>query len=406
MAVELVLKEIEGGLTSVQGITAAGLHAGIKTEGLDLGLIVSNPAAEAAGLFTTNLFKAAPVRWCEARVSHNPISAILVNSGNANACMGEQGLKDVEAIAAVLAASLNVPPDSLLMASTGVIGKPLPSEKVIKAIPQLVAQLSDKGGQDVARAIMTTDTFAKEIAIEYQMKNRRIRVAGITKGAGMINPSMATMLTFMVTDAPVPEDLLRGMLREAVGKSFHMITVDGDTSTNDTVICLANGLAGGKPIKAESEEARYFAKAIEHVCLKLAQMIVKDGEGATKFVEIFVTGAESSQEAKVIAKAIANSPLVKTAFFGKDPNWGRILSAAGSCGVLFNPDAVELYIGDVKVFRQGGPVGGAWEAEARRVMAEKEFKITLCLTQGKASASVWTCDLSYDYVKINAAYST
>lgn len=292
------------------------------------------------------------------------------------------------------------------MASTGVIGRFLPVEKVISAITPLVDQLSDRWDQDVVKAIMTTDTFPKEIALEYSCQNRNIRIAGMAKGAGMIQPNMATMLAFLVTDAPVPRAHLSVMLQEAVENTFNMITVDGDTSTNDTVICLANGLAGGDPISAESGQGKCFRRAIEYACLRLAHMIVKDGEGATKFVEIRVVQAKDKREAKTVAKAIANSLLVKTAFFGQDPNWGRILSAAGSCGVDFDPEVADLYIGDIRVLSQGLPERGNWEEKAARVMQQTGFTVTLNLNNGNNQASVWTCDLSHDYVKINAAYRT
>ena len=400
------MKEIEGGLTAVPGIRAAAVRAGIKEQGKDLALIVSVPPSEAAGLFTTNRVKAAPVKWSMERIAKNKISAIIANSGNANACTGGKGFADVRTIVSQLSSHLKVPVDSVLMASTGIIGRPMPLEKVTSALPQLVDSLSDQADQNVVEAIMTTDTFPKAVAIEYICENRKIRIAGITKGAGMIQPNMATMLAFLVTDAPIYRDELRSILEEAVEKSFNMITIDGDTSTNDTVICLANGLAKGELIRRESVQGKCLAEALGHVCMKLAQMVVRDGEGATKFVEIRVNKAADRGEAKAIAKAIANSLLVKTAFFGQDPNWGRILSAAGSCGVDFDPNVADLYLGEVRVFSQGLPEKGNWEEQAIQVMRQEAFSVTLCLNSGNNDVSVWTCDLSHDYVRINAAYRT
>lgn len=396
--------ELEGGITAVRGVRAAGVHCGIKKAKPDLALIRTAGSNPVAGVFTTNRVKAAPVSWCQRRLEGGRLSAIVVNSGNANACTGVQGLKDAEAMANFTAAALGCPVEETFVCSTGVIGQYLPMDRIAEGIRVAAGRLREDGGPEAARAILTTDTVPKEAAVELHLDGRRVGVGGMTKGAGMIAPRMATMLAFLATDAPVEASDLQGLLVQAVERSFHCITVDGDTSTNDTVLCFATGQAGGAPLHPGKAGWEAFRDAVFQVAQTLAKKIVADGEGATKLVTVQVTGAPSTEAAHGIAFRVANSPLVKTAFFAQDCNWGRIMAAVGSSGVEVDPDRVDIRIGEIPVVSGGVGLGAEAEKAAHQVMADREFAVTIDLKQGEGKAVVWTTDLSYDYVRANVAY--
>ncbi len=401
------MKDIPGGITAVRGIRAAGIHCGIKSgDKKDLALIVSEPPGVAAGVFTTNRVKAAPVLVTSRLVHAQRVYGIVANSGNANACTGERGVRDAERMSDLAAGLLGVDKGTILVASTGAIGKYLPMEKIETALPGLVQCLRGDDNGDAAAAILTTDTRPKWVAVETSVGRRRVRVGGIAKGAGMISPQMATMLAFLVTDAHVSVDILEAVLREAVDSSFNRITVDGDTSTNDMVLLLANGLARNGVFGLGTAEYVSFSKAVSHVCTELAKMIVRDGEGATKFVEVRVQRARSRADADRIARAIANSCLVKTALFGNDPNWGRILAAAGYAGVDIDVRLLTLRLGEVVLVKGGQPVEEDVSAAAKQAVSGEEVVIALDLGLGEEEACIWTCDLSYDYVRLNAEYPT
>ncbi|MBI5166200.1 MAG: bifunctional glutamate N-acetyltransferase/amino-acid acetyltransferase ArgJ [candidate division NC10 bacterium] len=395
--------KILGGITAVKGVQAAGVACGIKKAGLDLALIASTPPAATAGVFTTNHVKAAPVLLCKRKLHMGRLSALVANSGNANACTGRQGEEDARAMARITAEALRIPEDEVYVASTGVIGQPLDMEKVAWGIRHAASLLRPDGGPDAARAIMTTDAFPKEAAVAYEHGGKRVTVGGMAKGAGMIRPRMATMLAFLATDASVEKNPLQEALRHSVDHSFNLITVDGDTSTNDTVILFANGVSGTAPLKS-GEDMERFQMALNHVTMTLARAIVSDGEGATKLVEVRVEGARTPEEARQVAFSVANSLLVKTAFFGEDPNWGRVMAAIGASGVELRPEAIDIYFDEVKIVERGVGLGREQELEAARVMRGRVFRLEIHLGQGRASAQVLTTDLNYDYVKINASY--
>jgi glutamate N-acetyltransferase/amino-acid N-acetyltransferase len=396
---------VTGGITAVSGILAAGIAAGIKKgETPDLALIVSEKEAVMAGVFTTNKVVAAPVVWDRQRLRRGKGRAILVNSGNANACTGRRGYQDTVKMAALAAKALNVAPEDVWVGSTGVIGKPLPMDKIETAIPILVRRLHRGGGEDAARAIVTTDTTLKMAAASDTIGGRPVTVGGIAKGSGMIHPNMATMLAFLATDAQVPRTVLQQNLRQATERSFNRIPVDGDTSTNDMVLCLANGLTANRPIKPGSAGARRFQALLEHVCLDLAKKIAWDGEGATKLVELSVKGARTAHDALRVANTIATSSLVKTAWFGEDANWGRIMAAIGRSGARIIEDRIAIRIGHVPIVRRGTGLGQHLEEQANAVMKAREFTVTVDLGMGKAATIVWTTDLSPEYIKINASY--
>lgn len=400
------IEKVPGGICAPQGFRSAGVKTGIKSETKeDVAIIYSVKTATAAGMYTQNKMCAAPVKVTKRHLADGTGQAIVVNSGCANACTGEQGMQDATAMARETADALHIEPRDVVVASTGVIGTFLPMEKVSAGIRQACAQLSADGHDSTMRAIMTTDTFVKEISVEFVLGGHVARIGAMAKGAGMIEPNMATMLSFITTDAHITPALLQKALANAVEKSFHAITVDGDTSTNDTVVVLANGLAGNAAIDKEDDLFASFAAALEHVCIYLAKLIVRDGEGATKFLEITVQGARDFADAKLAAKSIANSPLVKTAFFGQDPNWGRIVCAAGYSGADMEQNRVDLWIGGYKIVEQGKGTGFAG-AELQKVMAEKDITMVIDLGVGSAAATVWTCDFSYEYVRINGEYTT
>lgn len=411
----------DGSVTSPQGFRATAVSAHIKYPNrLDLALIVSERDCAAAGLFTTNQVAAAPVivdrETLKANDSH--IRAVLINSGNANAATGQVGLEDARVSKRLVAGALGCAADEVLVMSTGVIGVSLPMERMKAGIAAAGEEINrggaegaegrEVGGLAVARAIMTTDTRPKHLAVRAHLTGGAVMIGGMAKGAGMIHPNMATMLSLITTDAAIAPDVLRGLLQTAVAHSFNRISIDGDTSTNDTVLLLANGASGVTVDDHTSIVA--FSEALNWLCAQLARMIVKDGEGATKFVEIQVCGAKSRADAHAIANTIATSPLVKTAFAGSDPNWGRILAAAGRAGVPFDQHRVSLSIGarqpDELTLLRWGDVLNYREADAAAIFARSEFLIRLDLGAGDANETVWTCDLSHDYVSINADYRT
>jgi glutamate N-acetyltransferase/amino-acid N-acetyltransferase len=386
------------GVTAAKGFQAAGVACGIKKTGaLDLALVVSDHDCACAGMFTTNRVQAAPVVYDKATLAKNrsAIRAVVANSGCANACTGDAGLDDARTTAEETARALGIRAEQVLVLSTGVIGQRLPMEKIRAGVKDAAQKLSPAGGDDAAHAIMTTDTKPKVFAI----RNSQFAIGGMCKGAGMIHPNMATMLAVLTTDAKLAPDSLDQALRHAVNQSFNRISIDGDMSTNDTVLLLANGTSGYTPDLAE------FTDALTQVCVNLAQQLVRDGEGVTKFVELVVTGAHTEADAVRVAKAIANSPLVKTALYGGDANWGRVIAAAGYAGVEVEPAKMKLWFGDVNVFANGMPTDFD-EAASTRAIAGRDVFIRLDLGQGEAHTTVWTCDLSHDYVTINGKYRT
>lgn len=400
------MEKIDGGLSNVPGFKSSGIHCGIKKNGKsDLALIFSEVSAAVAGVFTMNKIKAAPVVLNMAKLKKGQGRAIIINSGNANACTGIQGIKDAEIIVETVSAKLNISQESTFIASTGIIGKPLPIEKILPNIPALVDNLSRNGGGEAAEAIMTTDTFLKEIAVREYIDGKPVTMAGIAKGAGMIHPDMATMLSFIITDINIKHHSLQKALKSSIEKSFNMITIDGDTSTNDTVLILANGRAGNKEIECGTPEFSKIQTMLDFVTQSLAKMIIQDGEGATKFVEIKVRGARHFKEAKKIAFAIANSCLVKTAFFGENPNWGRIMAAIGSTGIEIEEVKVAIFFDDLKIVK-GGISLKQFETPILDILRKDSFTVTIDLGLGGEEAIVWTTDLSCEYVEINAHYDT
>lgn len=403
-----------GSVTSPKGFSAAGAFVGIKKNSKpDLALIWSNAPAKCAVVFTTNMVMAAPLLWNQKAIqSSTEISGIVINSGNANACTGEQGMLDAQSMATTLAEYKSVLPKQVLVASTGVIGVKLPIEKVVQGIGQLAPTLESTAdaGLDAAAAIMTTDTYAKHASVSFKTKNGTVVTLGaIAKGSGMIHPNMATMLGFITTDCHISGSLLTKALKESNESTYNMISVDGDTSTNDMVAILANGHAGNALIDKEDDDYQNFCQALTLLNGTMAKKIVKDGEGATKFLEVQVSAAQSLVDARKIARAIVSSNLVKAAFFGEDANWGRILCAAGYSGAKFSPEKVSISLesatGSLKLMEAGEPTI-LDEELAKTVLAEKEIVIKVNIGNGDWAATAWGCDLSYDYVRINGAYRT
>ena len=392
----------------IKGFRFSAVEAAIKKPGrLDVALIESVQPATAAAVFTTNSVKAAPVLLSMERVAVCPIRALVVNSGNANACTGQQGMEDARATARLVARYLEIDEEEVLVASTGVIGVPLPMDRLTVALHPLVKNLQEGTGLgDVATAIMTTDTFPKMESRQGSAEGKPYTIAGVAKGSGMIMPNMATMLAFVVTDAAVELEWLEQIFSATCDVTFNSITVDGDTSTNDMALILANGVAGHEPLDAHSAGASEFVGLLNEVLLSLAQQIVRDGEGATKFVTITVTGALNDAQAKKAAMAIANSSLVKTAFFGQDANWGRILAAVGYSGVTVDQDRIDLHFDDVMMAKNGVFAGGDAEERGSVVLKKKDFAVTVNLKLGMGCATVYTSDLSHEYVSINADYRT
>ena len=398
------MNECQGGVTAPLGFAAAGIYCGIRKVKKDIAMIVSELPATVAGVFTLNKTQAAPVSVDKIQLGRSSIcSGIVVNSGNANACTGERGLNDAWEMVKSTARVLNVPEKQIMVSSTGVIGQYMPMEKILPAIGELAKTLSRTGSKDAAEAIMTTDTFSKEVAVQFTLGASVVTVGGIAKGSGMIAPNMATMLAFVTTDIAIPQNLLMKALKSANNRSFNRITVDGDMSTNDKVLILANGMAKNKPFAENSEEYLLFAAALEYVLIKLAKMIAKDGEGATKLIEIMVKGARSEDEAAQAARAVANSNLVKTAMHGADANWGRILAAVGYSGIDFNPDDVEISFGDLPILRKNYEIV-LDEEKAKEILMRDSINIVVNLHQGDQFARFWTCDLTKEYVHINASY--
>lgn len=392
---------------SLKGFQFSVIEAAIKKPGRkDLALIWSDVPATAAAVFTTNKVKAAPVLLSAERIATGHCQALIVNSGNANACTGKQGMLDARETSRLLAEELKIDEKLVQISSTGVIGLPLPMDRMRKAIPALVANCGGATLDDLAAAIMTTDTFAKTAVRSGSAGGVSYTVAGTAKGAGMIMPNMATMLSFVMTDAAIDQKLINSLFRQSVDRSFNAITIDGDTSTNDTCLFMANGAAKTPMICASTPDADVFALLLDEVLLDLAKQIVKDGEGATKFVEIRITGACSDSDAKQAALSVANSSLVKTAFFGQDANWGRIFAAVGYSGIEVNPDLLALWFDDVCMARDGVFSGGDAEQRGTEVLRCKEFVVTVDLGLGKGRATVYTSDLSHEYVSINADYRT
>ena len=390
---------------SVPGFKAWGIHCGIKKNGKkDLTIIYSDREAAVAGLFTKNRVKAAPVVLDMARVKSGKGQAIIVNSGCANACTGKRGLADARATAETAAQELGIRADAVYVASTGVIGEFLPMTKIATGIATAAGLLSASGWEPAAEAIMTTDIYPKLSVVQEEIGGKTVTLAGIAKGSGMIHPDMATMLCFIVTDALISAPMLKKALQAATDRSFNVITVDGETSTNDTILCMANGAAGNKRPAAGSKDLKKFQACLDAVTRSLAMQVVRDGEGATKFVEIAVRGAKTPVEAKRAAMAVAKSSLVKTALFGEDPNWGRVMAALGYAGVEMDEARTDIFIGKAKIVENGLGQGKAAEREAASALKQREIQMAIDLHKGKGEASVWTCDLSCEYVKINAAY--
>ena len=397
------IKIVKGGVTSAQGFLAGAVFAGIKASNKgreDMALVASEVPAAAAGVFTTNRVKAAPVRVSKAHLKAKFARAVLLNSGNANACTGPCGIAAAKALAAGTAEVLGCSTGQILVCSTGRIGVALPLDKMKAKLPDLAARLSAKNGSAAAKAIMTSDSFAKEYAVEVRAPGGTFRIGGMAKGAGMINPNMATMLCVVTTDAKISKGTLQNALHHAAERTFNRITVDGDMSTNDTMLALANGAAGGASIKTGTTDYALFLEALNEVCLKLAHMIVRDGEGVSKFVTVQVRGASSLQAARRVAESVANSTLVKCAWAGNDPNWGRILDAAGYCGVRIREELVDIYYDGVAAVR-GGTAAPTPKDKLVKAVSGDRFTVTIDLHQGKAFYTVYTTDLTEKYVELN-----
>ncbi len=392
------------GITAAKGFQASGIQGGIKKGKKDLAVIYSETEAAAAGVFTLNLVQAAPVQLCKAHLE-NPVRALVVNSGNANACTGEQGMRDTQEMAGQTAAALNIAAGQVMVSSTGVIGVPMPMAKVITGIGKAVDSLGKGPEPDIAsaEAIMTTDTVIKQAAYRCSLPEGEIHLAGIAKGSGMICPNMATMLAFLVTDAKIERPLLQELFAEAADKSFNSITVDGDTSTNDTALILANGAAGGSEITKGSAGLPLFKELLFEVCRELALKIVEDGEGLTKVITLNIKNAADEAGARIMARSVLNSPLVKTAFYGEDANWGRILAALGYAGVDFNPTLVDIYIGPYQVAAGGGSVPFS-ETDMKKVLQKRAVSVLIDLKIGSAEVTAWGTDMSHEYISINSDY--
>jgi glutamate N-acetyltransferase/amino-acid N-acetyltransferase len=395
---------INGGVTAPEGFFATGMACGIKKDGKkDLAIVCSEDSAAAAGVFTMNRVKGHSLQLTMEHIKNGYASAIVINSGNANACVGEQGYKDALEIAEITAGLLECTPQEILVGSTGVIGKPLDMNVIRPALEALVSGMDPNGGHDAMEAIMTTDTMFKEIAIEFELQDTRVVIGGMAKGSGMIHPNMATLIGIITTDANISRRLLDKALKEVVEKTFNRVSIDGDTSVCDMVVIMANGMADNAGIIHENEDYEQFIKALEYVCTHLSKLIARDGEGATKLIEVAVEGAGSPGDAYKAASTVAKSPLVKTAIFGEDANWGRIMTAVGYSGADFDPLFTDIYIGDLLVCKSGCAVDFD-EAKAKDILKKSEVRLLIKLNKGVYSDHVWTCDFSYDYVKINASY--
>lgn len=404
------MKSVKGGITSPKKFLVGSTAAGIKKRKKDMTVLLSELPATVAGVFTTNTVKAAPVVWDQQIVAqHQPVSAIVVNSGNANACTGKQGDADVRAMAEQVAQSLHLVPEEVLVCSTGVIGVPLPMQKVLEGINTCTMHMghTSKHASDSAEAILTTDTFTKTLAVEIEIAGKSVKIGGMAKGSGMIHPNMATMLSFITTDAAISQSYLQTLLGNTVVDSYNMISVDGDTSTNDTVLVLANGAAEAPELVPGTKEAQLFEEAFMYVHTELAKQIVLDGEGAGKFIEVEISGAPSKQDARLMARSVISSSLVKTAFFGSDANWGRMLCAMGYSGADFDPSEVSITYaserGMIAVMKDGVPLQFD-EDLAKSILQEKIIYVSAQVGDGEGSSTAWGCDLSYEYVRINGDY--
>ncbi len=401
------MKQIDGGITAVSGIRASGIHAGIKAaDAKDVALIVTDTPATAAGVFTKNSVTAAPVLVCRDHLSDGRAQAVIVNSGNANACTGEVGMANARRMAAATAEQLSIDANLVLVSSTGVIGQQLPMDKIESGIQAAASALSTEGGTDAAEGIMTTDTHPKSVAVEVEVDGVPVRIGGIAKGSGMIAPNMATMLSYLTTDARINAETLQTALNRVVGDTYNLLTVDTDRSTNDTVLILATGAADNADIvTADGEDYEAFYEGLQFVCTELVKMLARDGEGATKLVEVVVKHAKNRNDAESAARAVAESPLVKTAVFANDANWGRIMMAIGKSGAEFDPYQVDVYLADYRLVKNGMDAGYD-EDKATALFAQDPVRITIDLRAGDTEITMWTCDYSYDYIRINADYRT
>lgn len=401
------MKKITGGVTAPAGFLAAGIHAGIKPAPLlDLALLASTHPGVMAGVFAQNRIVAAPVLLGRRQLKQHMGQAVIINSGNANSLTGARGLADAMEMRRLASTALRLPVSSVFVGSTGVIGRPLPMSAIRETVPHLSRILSRSGHKPAAQAIMTTDTIHKEVALQAKIGQRILTIGGMAKGSGMIHPNMATMLAYLTTDAAIAPRALQVALTRAVNDTFNCISVDGDSSTNDTVLCLANGRAGNPAIQVGTPQWEQFYALLYEACLSLALQICRDGEGVTKIVEIVVRGTKTNHEAKKIAQTIATSLLVKTAVFGEDPNWGRIVAAAGRAGVTFNPSKLWLAFNETRVVENCQAVRGPADRQAQRIMRKKRYVMTLSVGNQRGSARLWTTDLTYEYVRINASYTT
>jgi glutamate N-acetyltransferase / amino-acid N-acetyltransferase len=397
---------IDGGITAVPGILAAGLHAGIKASSArDLALVYSSTPATAAGVFTTNKIVGAPVKVSRERLRGGVAQAIVASSGCSNVATGEQGVRDAREMTEIVAKHLRIPEERVLIASTGVIGRNLPMDKIRPALPKLVKALSPQGSRAAAEGIMTTDTHPKEAALRVEIGGRRVTIGGIAKGTGMIHPMMATMFCFVATDLAVEREGLQGAIRRAVTGSFNRISVDGDKSTSDTVVLLANGLAENRPLARGDRRLRAFQLALDALTQRLAVMLVKDGEGATLVIDVRVRGAKTRGDAEMAARSIANSNLFKTAMAGRDPNWGRVMSALGAAGITVQEDRIAVWYGDEQVAAGGRLRDGVRWDRVKAELAKPEVSVTVDLGLGAGQDHIWTCDFTTDYVKINTGTS-
>ena len=401
------LQWLDGGITAVPGILAGGVVAGIKPSGKkDLGLIYSSTPARAAAVFTSNQVKGAPVMVSSEHVRGGQAQAIVASSGCSNVCTGEQGVADAREMTRIVGDLLRIPANQVLVAATGVIGVPLPMDKIRAALPKLAQSLSPQGGRAAAEAIMTTDTHPKEAAVRVEIGGRPVTIGGIAKGVAMLEPHLATMLCFVASDAAIAREALAPVLKRAVDRSFNRVTVDSDTSTSDTVAIIANGLAENTPLEAGSRGIRQFAAGVDAVMTKLARMLVKDGEGATKLVAVSVRGAANGKDALTAARAVANSPLVKAAINGQDPNWGRIMVAIGKSPARVDQAKVAIAFEDAPLVERGMQKEGVRLERIREIMGLSEYQITIDLGLGRGEDRVWTCDLSEEYVRLNSKYTT
>jgi glutamate N-acetyltransferase / amino-acid N-acetyltransferase len=399
------IKSLSGGVAAAAGFMGAGVACGVRDAGRrDLGLLFSELPCETAAVFTRNAVKGAPLVVTREAVETGGVRAVVANSGNANAATGGRGIEDARAMQALAAETLGIEASEVAVASTGVIGVHLPMDRISSGIRAASGKL-DEGGEGFAESILTTDTRAKEAVARVEVGGRTITVGGTAKGSGMIHPNMGTMLAFLATDAVVEKDCLKETLSRVTDRTFNRVTVDGDTSPSDMALLMANGAAGNEPLTLDSPDYPIFVEAIEDVAQTLAREIARDGEGATRLVEVAVEGAASEESAAALAKSVVGSNLVKAAVFGEDANWGRVLTAMGYSGEVFDPEEVELWFGPIKVFSGGEPVPHE-EAEANATLAAGQVKITVQLGEGDASATAWGCDLSYEYVRINGSYRT